>query len=362
MKSMATWRLAVLIVLWTGPLRAEPDVRAFTAEEGKCLAEHAVIPVAHAAGGPYVFAAIEGPREGRFDASDRRWEKAFTTAAVVLGVACLTVACLAIVLLASDRRKVERELALCRRNQAELERTGEELARTSQEKTELLQMVAHDLRNPLTSLLLNTETLTRERHPDAGTLSDMVNSIDRMRSLIALLVDRQALERGHRVLKWTTIDPGKETVAAIAAVSEAAKRKGIDVIVRAEPELPQLESDQGAFRQVVDNLVSNAVKYAPSGSSVRVDVAHTSQVLRIAVRDQGPGVPPAERTSIFKEYQVGSARPTGGETSTGLGLWIVSRIVEEMKGRVWCEGERGEGSVFVVEFPFVTSHGDQASA
>lgn len=290
--------------------------------------------------------------------SDRWWEEAFTTAAMLLVVACL-----ALVVLAAGRRKAKDELTLRRRMQTELERTRDELARTSQEKTELLQMVAHDLRNPLTSLMLNTETLTQERRPsDAETLSDMKSSIDRMRSLVALLVDRQALERGRRALKWTRIDPGKETVAAIAAVSEVAKRKGIDVIVRTEPELPQLESDRGAFRQVVDNLVSNAVKYAPSGSSVRVDVAHTSQVLRIAVRDQGPGVPPAERKSIFKEYQVGSARPTGGEASTGLGLWIVSRIVEEMKGRVWCEGERGEGSVFVVEFPFVTSHGDQASA
>ncbi len=283
--------------------------------------------------------------------SDRRWQKAFITTAAVLSVVCLVM-----FLFAFGQRKVKVELALRRRIQADLEATQNELEKTSKEKTELLRMVAHDLRNPLTSLMLNTEHLTLGGRPDEETLTDIKGSIDRMRSLIALLVDRQALEEGRPALTWTRIDPGKETVAAIAIVSEVAKRKGIDVVVKTEPELPEFESDPGAFRQVVDNLVSNAVKYSPPGTSVRVDVLHTTEALRIAVHDQGPGVPPGERVLIFKKYQVGSARPTGGEASTGLGLWIVSRIVEQMKGRVWCEPERGQGSVFVVELPFVDAH------
>jgi signal transduction histidine kinase len=279
--------------------------------------------------------------------SDRRWQRAFTLALVVLVVGSLGFAALALF-----HRKMKGELAQRERVQRELEETRDQLARIDQEKTELLRVVAHDLRNPVTSLLLNTELLTLSREaPDAVTLAEMISSIERMRSLIALLVDRKALESGHPTWTRTRLDPGKEALAAITGVSEAARRKGIDVTMRADPELPAIESDQGAFRQVVDNLVSNAVKYSPPGSLVQVDVARSSDALRIAVRDQGPGVPLAERASIFEKFQVGSARPTGGETSSGLGLWIVSRIVEQMHGRVWCEGERGQGSVFVVEVP-----------
>lgn len=366
--------LTVLAALWAAQAFARPTEALFSRDGRSALAsaQRCVVRVAQASGDLFAFSQkhnplmgfgvdlAEGTRAPEATApeheSNRRWETAFLSTAVVL-----TVACLLVVLLGLGIRRVNHELALHQRVQAELERTRDELQRANQEKTELLRMVAHDLRNPLTSLTLNTEAMA-VRPPDAETLSDMRNAIDLMRSLIALLVDREALERGRRTLHWSRINPGKEAAAAVATVSEAARRKGIDVVVQAEPELPELESDPRAFRQVVDNLVSNAVKYAPPGSSVHVDVARTTQSLRIAVRDEGPGVPVSERVSIFQKFQVGSARPTGGESSTGLGLWIVSRIVQELRGRVWCEGARGRGSVFVVELPIASRRPDGASA
>ena len=102
----------------------------------------------------------------------------------------------------------------------------------------------------------------------------------------------------------------------------------------------------------MDNLLCNALKYSPPGSRVEVTLAVNTTHCRFEVRDQGPGVKPAERELIFEKFGRGSAKPTSGEESTGLGLWIVRRFVLALHGRVWCESGKGDrGAVFVVEVP-----------
>jgi signal transduction histidine kinase len=102
----------------------------------------------------------------------------------------------------------------------------------------------------------------------------------------------------------------------------------------------------------VDNLLSNALKYSRPGSRVEVSLAASATHCRFEVRDQGPGVRPEEREQIFEKFGRGSAQPTSGEESIGLGLWIVRRFVLALHGRVWCEsGPDNLGSVFVVEVP-----------
>ncbi len=283
-------------------------------------------------------------------ASDRRWQRAFRTATGVLAVALL--GALALVVF---NRRMRRELSLRRRIQTELEEARDRLARTSADKSELMRMIAHDLRSPLGSLLVDTQHLLEALGPDEGeareVLVEMSVSIDRMRSLVGVLTDVHALESGARTWRWSFIDPGEEVRAAALAAGEVARRKGVEVVARIPADLPGLESDREAFREVVDNLLSNAVKFSPAGTRVQADAAATSDAIRIAVRDEGPGVPPAERQAIFDKYGVGSARPTAGEPSTGLGLWIVDSLVRSMSGRVWCEDAPGGGAAFCVELP-----------
>ena len=117
------------------------------------------------------------------------------------------------------------------------------------------------------------------------------------------------------------------------------------------PESAPVASDPAALAKIAGNLLSNAVKYSPRGTVVTVLVERGEQFARLSVCDEGPGVPPAERAQIFTQYGRGSAQPTAGESSHGLGLWIVQRLVTDLGGRVWCEGRTGPGASFRVELP-----------
>ena len=114
-------------------------------------------------------------------------------------------------------------------------------------------------------------------------------------------------------------------------------------------------ADARLFSQIMSNLVSNAVKYSPRGSTVSVWVEERDeQLVRICIADQGPGVPDAERGRLFRMFGKLTARPTGGESSTGLGLWIVKTLTEALNGEVGVECPPAGGSVFYIELPVCT--------
>jgi signal transduction histidine kinase len=103
--------------------------------------------------------------------------------------------------------------------------------------------------------------------------------------------------------------------------------------------------------QVLENLVSNAVKYSPPGKNIFVRLKKQPSVARMEVQDEGPGLSAEDQKKLFGKFARLSAKPTGGEHSTGLGLSIVKKMVEAMNGKVWCESELGRGATFIVEFP-----------
>ena len=112
-----------------------------------------------------------------------------------------------------------------------------------------------------------------------------------------------------------------------------------------------VQLDPGVTVQVLENLVSNAVKYSPPGTDIFVRLKSCPQSARVEVQDQGPGLNAEDQTKLFGKFARLSAKPTGGEHSTGLGLSIVKKMVEAMGGKVWCETEPGHGATFIVEFP-----------
>lgn len=115
--------------------------------------------------------------------------------------------------------------------------------------------------------------------------------------------------------------------------------------------LSPLLSAPAALRQVIDNLLSNAIKYSPRGTRVSLEVSGDSEHQRIVVRDQGPGISEGDRAKLFQKYGRGAATPTGGEMSTGLGLWIVQQIANGLHGQVRCDSEPGHGATFTFEVP-----------
>ncbi|MGI8421399.1 MAG: sensor histidine kinase, partial [Gaiellaceae bacterium] len=139
--------------------------------------------------------------------------------------------------------------------------------------------------------------------------------------------------------------------ASVIESAEVQQPKGIDFALVVAPDLPVVRCDESKLRQVLVNLVENAVKYSPGGGTVEVRLASENGTARIAVRDTGLGIPPGDRERIFEKFfrlDPALARGVGG---TGLGLYIVHELVERMGGSVHLESRLGEGSTFEVVLP-----------
>ena len=270
-----------------------------------------------------------------------------------LGIAC--VAALVAAAALWHHRRVKRELTERARLQNELSLSLERLARLNDEKSGLMRMAAHDLRSPLTGLLLSVELL---RMGDETTrrqgMDRMVLLIHQMLHMVRNLLDVEALEAGTRTMRSDRVELAHAVREALDAAEPVAHRKQIELrLAEAEPGLA-VRADRAALRQVCDNLLSNALKYSPPATVVRIAAARgASATVRLSVRDEGPGIRADEMDRLFQRYTCLSARPTAGEPSTGLGLSIVKELVERMGGRVWCESEAGRGATFIVELPEV---------
>ena len=282
---------------------------------------------------------------------DQWWVVAFRVAAGIAAVAVFV-----FLLLFLHNRRLASELEQRRQIQTELEETRDRLARVNEEKSELLRMVAHDLRNPLTGILLGTDLL-KMMDPSEGkkiyddTLDQIRGTTTQMIHLTNNLVDVNVLEDGRRPYGSVEVDFANLLHETVAAFSETAARKRIRLTVQVDEPVPGIRSDAMALRQVCDNLLSNALKYSPVNSVVTVGLSRSDAGVRLRVRDHGPGISAGEIENLFQKFVQGAAKPTGGEKSTGLGLWIVQRIVTGLHGRVWCESVIGQGATFIVELP-----------
>lgn len=284
-----------------------------------------------------------------------------------------------------------RELA---RANEEIQSKNAELQELSQEKDEFLGIAAHDLKNPLSAIqgisdMLATEHLAEE---DIREMAKLIrNSSVKMFELIRNLLDVNALERGGKQFNLRALNVAPVLSRIVDFYLPQATAKSIALHFTPSVTDATIWGDSMAVGQVLDNLVSNAVKYSPHGKNIFIritryslegshsleeshsplaighrsndnanapttnDRATTSDLspvtyLRVEIQDEGPGISPEDMKKLFGKFARLSARPTGGEHSTGLGLSIVKKMVEAMKGRVWCESELGKGAMFIVEF------------
>jgi signal transduction histidine kinase len=236
------------------------------------------------------------------------------------------------------------------------ERTAR-LIELNAEKNEFLGIVAHDLKNPLANIKMFTELVHRE----VETLSkdeikeytgDVLTEIDRMFTLITNLLDVNKIERGFSA-NPITLNIVSLTEAVVDSYRARAEQKSLRL--HFEPSAPEANAlaDEVATMQVIENLISNAVKYSPNGENknIWVRVSTPRDLVRVEVQDEGPGLSDEDKTKLFGHFARLSAQPTGGEHSTGLGLSIVKKMVESMNGTIRVESEKGKGATFIVELP-----------
>jgi signal transduction histidine kinase len=215
-------------------------------------------------------------------------------------------------------------------------------------------IVAHDLKNPIGAVrgladLVQSGFVSQEQMPEIT--EKIVSTSDRMLELVTNLLDSNRLEAGAMQFHLVEFDIVPFVENTIAQYRVQAEVKNIMLHFRNEATQSVIFADEQAVIQVLDNIISNAVKYSPLGKNIYVRLKSINETISVEVQDEGQGISPEDMTKLFGKFARLSARPTGGEHSTGLGLSIVKKMVEAMNGRVWCESEAGKGATFIVELP-----------
>jgi len=249
------------------------------------------------------------------------------------------------------RTKLELSSAL-----SNVERLNRNLEAVSQEKDEILALAAHDLRSPLSGIRGLADLIAEESAPQPGEIhsyaEEIVNVADDTLEMIRDILDIYRLDGGAPGGQQSESIRIADLLTEASAISRAnALRKRITMVIESVNADRSVLVEKALVVRILENLVSNALKYSPHGSIVTVRIDIEDNLLKIAVRDQGPGLSEADQAKLFKKFARLASRPTGGESSIGLGLAIVDRIVQHLGGRVWVETIPGEGATFRVELP-----------
>lgn len=242
--------------------------------------------------------------------------------------------------------------------QFEAHRNFRRLRALSEQKDELLRVASHDLKNPLQAILASSEIielLLASEQEDRAEVREFTAVIAErartMQQLIADLVDGDALQDGTLELTPERVDLGALAREVVQGCAPYARDKGIALDCVVPALLPSVMADRARIRQVAENLVGNAIKFSPRGTAVRVHVDADSAMVRFTVTDQGPGLTADDRTKLFTKYAHLSAKPTGGESSTGLGLAICRELVEAHGGTIDADNAPGGGAIFRMSLP-----------
>ncbi len=233
----------------------------------------------------------------------------------------------------------------------ELQKKNVQLDQLNKLKNQFLGMAAHDLRNPIASIIMYSDFVLES---DDYSMSDELRKIieviktssEFMLRLLEELLDVVKIESGKLQLNYEKVHLEDFLKKNIEINALLASKKEIKLVLNIPQPLPEITIDPIKIEQVLNNLISNAIKYSHKKTTVTVSAFSTDQHVLISVRDEGQGIPENELQKVFKPFSQISVKGTAGEKSTGLGLSIVKRIVAGHLGRLWVESELGKGSVF----------------
>ncbi len=237
----------------------------------------------------------------------------------------------------------------------ELNEVVQRLKKTDKEKNDFLSIAAHDLKSPLTSIIGMSELLLQMYHripkeQQQNYLSRINASGKRMMHIVTNLLDVNAMESGDLHLQKTELDLGKLLNDIALQYEEMLKAKDLTAIIHVEDSVI-VSADINAMTRIMDNLISNAIKFSPAGKFIWLTVSRYDEMGRFEVRDQGPGLSVKDQQFLFTKFSKLSAVPTAGEHSSGLGLSIVKKLIEAQNGMVNCVSAVGEGACFSIDLP-----------
>ena len=231
--------------------------------------------------------------------------------------------------------------------------TVEELRRLSALRADFVSLVSHELRSPMAAVIGAARTLQerwRALQPEQreAFLALIADETNRLASLIGDVLHTSQIEAGTFSYTFTDVDLGRLVEDAVATASIGQDE--VHVVAAVSPSLPNIRGDRERLRQVLANLIENAIKYSPAGEEVQVRAQGEDGRVRISVADKGPGIPLDQQRLIFEKF--GRADVAGGsKPGTGLGLFIARSIAEAHGGTVDVHSRPNEGSTFVVTLP-----------
>ncbi len=226
-------------------------------------------------------------------------------------------------------------------------------------RDDLIHTIVHDLRNPLTSISVSLEILTKYLAKQPGISSEQkeileisVSNTRRMSALVSTILDINRFENERLTAKLSVVNFRKLVDEAVKFQVSLAKSKGLELINDVADDFPVAEVDIGLIGRVLQNLIDNAIKFTPSFGSIKIcaELSPEAGWFRVKVEDSGPGIPEELRPRLFQKFSSG----TGDGHGTGLGLAYCRLAVEAHGGRIWCEFPQQGGTIFFFDLPLAT--------
>ena len=255
------------------------------------------------------------------------------------------------------------------RQRGQLEAMNERLSEESRYKSDFLAMMSHELRTPLTSVIAFTEILQEQEDDATGERAHILGEIRQNAAILLSRInnslDVARLEAGKSELALQVVDMADVVNSVEAALEPLARTKGVVLSVEVARNVPLITADPDKARRVVENLAGNAVKFTPAGGRIDIEATfdETAGTVRVAVRDDGIGIEPADMAVIFDKFVQGDASASRRYNGSGLGLSLARELMELRGGTVEARSDPGAGSEFTAAFPVdagrAVAEGDQ---
>lgn len=244
--------------------------------------------------------------------------------------------------------------------QLDLKWTRDRLKQLVEDKTELLGILAHDLKNRLGGMQMSAQLLTqrlvKQGWSDGRILQlaeNIEHSSDQMLNFVKEFLANAAADYGFQP-RLVPVHLVEIVENVVRQYQELARRKQLEMTLEKPLEPAVILGDASAMDQVLDNLLSNAVKFSPAGKRISIRVENQGKFVECHIQDQGPGFTEEDKRKMFRRYVRLSARPTAGEPSTGFGLSVVQKLIQSMMGELQCTSTPGTGTVFTLRFARVS--------
>ncbi len=261
--------------------------------------------------------------------------------------------------LQSRSEKMQEQNQVLEENLNKISNSKTEIEELQKQKDELFAVIIHDIKNPV-SLIKSLVELLRSYDLTAIEQQEIINDIAETTVRIVSLSQEVSriltLESQLVNLDLNTVQLEEIAKDVHTRNRIAAENKSINLLFEKQNDLPPVKVDSQKIDEVIDNLVSNAIKFTQKGGTVRINTLKKDKNIVVEINDNGLGLSEGDIRKAFQRGVKLSAQPTAGEHSSGLGLWIVKKLVEAHKGRVWVQSALGKGSTFAFSIPIDETH------